>query len=181
VVFRISRSHTYFVHFLCSLQNRKIESLLYMKSNIIFWYKMSYLRCGVIISWFILWSSSWNEILAMIHILYYFTMFCTQDVSQVMYFRVQRFATQVVCGPNDWFSKLMHVFSFSLTNEQNILLKIKLLLIFPTFNTFTVKVDHSQFNNSCLRLPASTLVDIIFQSRSFSLGMKLYSSFSTSS
>jgi hypothetical protein len=40
-------------------------------------------------------------------------------------------------------------------------------------NTFTVKIDHSRFNNSCLTLPASTLVDLIFQSRSFSLGGKL--------
>jgi hypothetical protein len=40
-------------------------------------------------------------------------------------------------------------------------------------NTFTAKVDHSWFNNSCRRLPASTLVDLIFQTRSFSLGGKL--------
>jgi hypothetical protein len=40
-------------------------------------------------------------------------------------------------------------------------------------NTFTAKVDHSRFNDSCLRLSASTLVDLIFQSRSFSLGGKL--------
>jgi hypothetical protein len=40
-------------------------------------------------------------------------------------------------------------------------------------NTFTAKVDHSRFNNSCLRLPASTLVELIFQSHSFSLGGKL--------
>jgi hypothetical protein len=45
-------------------------------------------------------------------------------------------------------------------------------------NTFAAKVDHSRFNNSCLRLPASTLVDIIiFQSRSFSLGGKLVEQF----
>jgi hypothetical protein len=42
-----------------------------------------------------------------------------------------------------------------------------------TFNTFTAKIDHSRFNNSCVRLPASTLVDLIFQSRCFSLGGKL--------
>jgi hypothetical protein len=36
-------------------------------------------------------------------------------------------------------------------------------------NTFTAKADHSQFKYSCLKLPASTLVDLIFQSRSFSL------------
>jgi hypothetical protein len=40
-------------------------------------------------------------------------------------------------------------------------------------NTFTAKIDHSRFNNSCLRLPALTLVDLIFQLRSFSLGGKL--------
>jgi len=39
-------------------------------------------------------------------------------------------------------------------------------------NTFTAIVNLSQFNNSCLKSPASTLVDLIFQSRalrSFSL------------
>ena len=39
-------------------------------------------------------------------------------------------------------------------------------------NTFTAKVDLSRFNNSCLKSPASTLVDLTFQSRalrSFSL------------
>ena len=39
-------------------------------------------------------------------------------------------------------------------------------------NTFTAIVDLSRFNNSCLKLPASTLVDLTFQSRalrSFSL------------
>jgi hypothetical protein len=41
------------------------------------------------------------------------------------------------------------------------------------FNTFTAKIDHSRFNNSCLRFPASTLVNLIFQSRSFSLGGKI--------
>jgi hypothetical protein len=42
-----------------------------------------------------------------------------------------------------------------------------------TLNTFTAKIDHSRFNNSCLRLPVSTLVNLIFQSRSFSLGGKI--------
>jgi hypothetical protein len=40
-------------------------------------------------------------------------------------------------------------------------------------NTFTARIDHSLFNNSCLRLPASTLVNLIFQSHSFSLGRKI--------
>jgi len=57
-------------------------------------------------------------------------------------------------------------------------------------NTFTAIVDLSQFNNSCLKWPASTLVDLIFQSHSFSfnqlrdlslLAGNLYSSFSKSS
>ena len=42
----------------------------------------------------------------------------------------------------------------------------------PVLNTFTAIVDLSRFNNSCLKSPASTLVDLIFQScalRSFSL------------
>ena len=39
----------------------------------------------------------------------------------------------------------------------------------PPHNTFTAIVDRSRFNNSCLKLPASTLVDLIFHSRSFSL------------
>ena len=39
-------------------------------------------------------------------------------------------------------------------------------------NTFTAEVDLSRFNNSCLKSPASTLVDLTFQwraLRSFSL------------
>ena len=36
-------------------------------------------------------------------------------------------------------------------------------------NTFTAIVDLSRFNNSGLKSPAATLVDLIFQSRSFSL------------
>jgi hypothetical protein len=60
-------------------------------------------------------------------------------------------------------------------------------------NTFTAKIDHSRFNNSCLKLPALTIVDLTFQSRvlrSFSLNQlrdlslqagNLYSSFSMSS
>ena len=41
-----------------------------------------------------------------------------------------------------------------------------------TLNTFTAIVDLGRFNNSCLKSPASTLVDLTFQSRalrSFSL------------
>ena len=34
-----------------------------------------------------------------------------------------------------------------------------------TLNTFTAIVDLSRFNNSCLKSPASTLVDLTFQSR----------------
>ena len=57
-------------------------------------------------------------------------------------------------------------------------------------NTFTAIVDLSRFNNSCLKSPASTLVDLIFQSRSFSFNQlrdlsllvgNLYSIFSISS
>ena len=42
----------------------------------------------------------------------------------------------------------------------------------PYINTFTAIVDLSRFNNSCLKSPTSTLVDLTFQShalRSFSL------------
>ena len=34
-----------------------------------------------------------------------------------------------------------------------------------SINTFTAVVDLSRFNNSCLKSPASTLVDLTFQSR----------------
>ena len=34
-----------------------------------------------------------------------------------------------------------------------------------SFNTFTAIVDLSRFNNSCLKSPTSTLVDLTFQSR----------------
>jgi hypothetical protein len=44
---------------------------------------------------------------------------------------------------------------------------------FLHLKTFTTKINHGRFNNSCLSLPASTLVDLIFQLRSFSLGGKL--------
>ena len=46
------------------------------------------------------------------------------------------------------------------------------LQILMHLNTFTAIVDLSRFNNSCLKSPASTLVDLTFQSRalrSFSL------------
>ena len=45
-------------------------------------------------------------------------------------------------------------------------------MVGQTLNTFTAIVDLSRFNNSCLKSPASTLVDLTFQSRalrSFSL------------
>ena len=43
---------------------------------------------------------------------------------------------------------------------------------YVSINTFTAIVDLSRFNNSCLKSPASTLVDLTFQPRalrSFSL------------
>jgi len=57
-------------------------------------------------------------------------------------------------------------------------------------NTFTAIIDLSRFNNSCLKSPVSTLVNLIFDLRSFSfnelcdlllLAGNLYSSFSISS
>jgi hypothetical protein len=48
----------------------------------------------------------------------------------------------------------------------------QLLAYADDVNTFTAIVDLSQFNNSCLKSPASTLVNLIFQLRvlrSFSL------------
>jgi hypothetical protein len=36
-------------------------------------------------------------------------------------------------------------------------------------NTFTATVDLSRFNNSCSKLPASNLVDLVFQLHSFRL------------
>ena len=41
------------------------------------------------------------------------------------------------------------------------------LQIYAYLNTFTAIVDLSRFNNSCLKSPASTLVDLTFQSRTF--------------
>ena len=38
--------------------------------------------------------------------------------------------------------------------------------IFAALNKFTAIVDLSRFNNLCLKSPASTLVDLTFQSRS---------------
>ena len=47
-----------------------------------------------------------------------------------------------------------------------------MLFAVKNLNTFTAIVDFSRFNNSCLKSPPSTLVDLTFQSRalrSFSL------------
>ena len=44
----------------------------------------------------------------------------------------------------------------TLTNQNSIQEEI---------NTFTAIVDLSRFNNSCLKSPASTLIDLTFQSR----------------
>jgi len=43
------------------------------------------------------------------------------------------------------------------------------MILCSTLNTFTAVVDLSRFNNSCLRLPASTLVDLIFSIALFQL------------
>ena len=50
----------------------------------------------------------------------------------------------------------------------SILMQILCSFQFPNLNTFTAIVHLSRFNNSCLKSPASTLVDLILQSRSFS-------------
>ena len=55
---------------------------------------------------------------------------------------------------------------------SNKILYIHILKIYLYLNTFTAIVELSRFNNSCLKSPASTLVDLTFQSRtlrSFSL------------
>ena len=49
-----------------------------------------------------------------------------------------------------------------------IITDISLISTTSFINTFTATVDLSRFNNSCLKSPASTLDDLIFQSRSFS-------------
>ena len=54
----------------------------------------------------------------------------------------------------------------------HILATFSVWCVFHDFNTFTAIVYLSRFNNSCLKSPASTLVDLIFQLRvlrSFSL------------
>ena len=56
--------------------------------------------------------------------------------------------------------------------NEEVLQRDKETNILHTINTFTAIVDLSRFNNSCLKSPASTLVDLTFQSRalrSFSL------------
>ena len=76
------------------------------------------------------------------------------------------------CIPNTWVSS---------TTDSTVVLKSSISvnsssLSWATYlsrlNTFTAIVDLSRFNNSCLKSPASTLVDLTFQSRalrSFSL------------
>ena len=60
------------------------------------------------------------------------------------------------------------------THVYNYAAFLEILWIYSSdpINTFTAIVDLSPFNNSCLKSPASTLVDLTFQSRalrSFSL------------
>ena len=74
------------------------------------------------------------------------------------------------CSVRNTFRNLAHHFPYyavRITISKNCRLKCQL-----TVNTFTAIVDLSRFNNSCLKSPASTLVDLTFQShalRSFSL------------
>ena len=58
------------------------------------------------------------------------------------------------------------VFCIDLLIEQSDSQKTK--VGFVLFNTFTAIVDLSRFNNSCLKSPGSTLVDLTFQSRALS-------------
>jgi hypothetical protein len=44
-----------------------------------------------------------------------------------------------------------------------------LVTVVSVCNTFTAKDDYSRCKYSCVRLPKTTIVDLIFQSRSFSL------------
>ena len=79
-----------------------------------------------------------------------------KSCSPLLYISLQSAETSILLGPNIFPSTLF----------WNILS--------PCFslNTFTAIVDLSRFNNSCLKSPASTLVDLTFQSRalrSFSL------------
>ena len=64
----------------------------------------------------------------------------------------------------------LQILSISNTNVQNFCKEKDLDVC--GINTFTAIVDLSRFNNSCLKSPVSTLVDLTFQSRalrSFSL------------
>ena len=71
-----------------------------------------------------------------------------------------------VHNPKNEFQKLFYPRVDNRTNIEFSGNEITLL------NTFTAIVDLSRFNNSCLKSPTSTLVDLTFQSRtlrSFSL------------
>ena len=66
------------------------------------------------------------------------------------------------------------MFRFHIHRHQGQIMRplLKTTCSYAALNTFTVIVDLSRFNNSCLKSPASTLVDLTFQSRalrSFSL------------
>ena len=41
-------------------------------------------------------------------------------------------------------------------------IEVKFIHLYNSINTFTAIVDLSRYNNSCLKSPASTLVDLIF-------------------
>ena len=69
-----------------------------------------------------------------------------------------------------WFH--LHDIMFLKTQCTTVWIKMYCLQSANVINTFTAIVDLSWFNNSCLKSPASTLVDLTFQSRalhSFSL------------
>jgi hypothetical protein len=52
--------------------------------------------------------------------------------------------------------------------QEKIIQKIVFIQYTLVFNIFAAVIDIRRFNNSCLRLPASTTVDLIFQLLSFS-------------
>ena len=61
---------------------------------------------------------------------------------------------------------------FTSQYRPNCRLPVSIKVAVIAVNTFTAIVDLSRFNNSCLKWPTSTLVDLTFQSRalrSFSL------------
>ena len=95
----------------------------------------------------------------------------TSIISHKTYYSGHSIYSEIVLptGSYSWLWWYEYTHSICLKNHSQVkLMSSKNTVTIHTlfFNTFTAIVDLSQFNNSCLKSPTSTLVDLTFQSRS---------------